>query len=268
VWKVHDGVRLSTGLERLNPIRSAGQAATAATFGAEFTSSADLKATSRLEWRREGMGDSWLSTAGFARRLTQDWTMLAKNYYQRTNPHDTRNRMADRFWVGAAYRDSQRNRHNLLSRYEFKFEQLPLGTPTAEISDRRVHVISTHGDYRWSQPWTLSGQYAGKWVHEELEPGRERYSAHLISGRAGYDVTRRIDLGGLASITWSGNDDRLRKAFGAEVGLLVMENTWVSLGYNITGFSDRDFNDVLHVESTTRGFYVRLRLKFDENLFR
>jgi hypothetical protein len=59
----------------------------------------------------------------------------------------------------------------------------------------------------------------------------------------------------------------LRKALGAEVGLLVRENTWLSLGYNVTGFSDRDFNDVLSTDSTTRGFFIRLRLKFDEDLF-
>ena len=89
-----------------------------------------------------------------------------------------------------------------------------------------------------------------------------------MSGRAGYDLTRRVDVGGLASIMWSGSDDRLRKAFGAEVGVLVIQNTWVSLGYNVTGFSDRDFNDVLATDSTSRGLFVRLRLKFDENLFR
>ena len=128
--------------------------------------------------------------------------------------------------------------------------------------------MSTHGDYQRSQPWMLSGQYAGKWVRDQVERGPERYSAHLVSGRAGYDLTSRVDLGGLASVLWSGSDDRMRKALGAEVGLLIRENTWLSLGYNVTGFSDRDFNDVLSVDSTSRGFFIRLRMKFDENLFR
>jgi len=268
VWKVRDGLRLSTGLERLNPIRSAGLPATAATFGAEYTRSAQFKGTSRLEWRREGTTDSWLSTGGLARRVSQDWTMLAKNYYQLTNLTGDANQLQDRFWVGAAYRDSERNRQNLLSRYEFKFERLPQTGQTAALGERRVHVVSTHGDYQRSQPWMLSGQYAGKWVRDQVERGPERYSAHLVSGRAGYDLTSRVDIGGLASVLWSGSDDRMRKALGAEIGLLLRENTWLSLGYNVTGFSDRDFNDVLSVDSTTRGFFIRLRMKFDENLFR
>ena len=264
VWKVHEGVRLSTGLERLNPISSAGRPATAASVGAEFARSLQLKGTSRLEWRREGPGNAWLSTAGIARRLSTDWSMLAKNYYQLAPMPGSRSQLQDRFWMGAAYRDADRNRQNLLSRYEFKFERIPQGAGGSSFGQRRVHVVSTHGDYRRSQPWMVSGQYAGKWVREELEGGVPRYAAHLFSGRAGYDLTSRIDLGGLASTLWSGSDHRMRKALGAEVGLLVVENTWLSLGYNVTGFSDRDFDDVLNVDSTTRGFFIRLRVKFDE----
>ena len=267
-WTLREGLRLSTGFERLNPILSAGQAATAATFGAEYTRKAQFKGTSRLEWRREGSADIWLSTVGIARRLSRDWTMLAKNYYQLSPVPGRENQLQDRFWAGAAYRDSERNRHNLLSRYEFKFERLPQDGPSGTTNERHVHVVSTNGDYRRSQPWGLSAQYAGKWVREQLPSGREQYSAHLISGRAGYDLTSRFDVGGLASLLWSGSDNRLRKALGVEVGLLVKENTWLSLGYNLTGFSDRDFNDVLATDSTTRGFFIRLRLKFDEDLFR
>lgn len=268
-WKVSDGLRLSTSLERLNPIRgTSAPTATAASFGAEFTGRADLKGTGRLDWRREGDNNSWLSTTGFARRVSNNWSLLAKNYYQWTETPTATNQLQDRFWVGTAYRDAERNRQNLLSRYEFKFERLPQTVLTGPTRDRRVHVVSTHGDYRRSQPWMLSGQYAGKWVDEQLDESDARYTAHLVAGRMGYDVTRRVDVGGLVSVMWSGSDDRVRKALGAEVGVLVHENTWLSVGYNVTGFSDRDFNDVLGIDSpTTRGFYIRLRLKFDERVF-
>ena len=124
-WTLRDGVRLSTSFERLNPIRSAGQPGTAATIGGEYTRDPRLKATSRLEWRREAGANNWLSTTGIARQVSADWTMLAKNFYQLTNFVGAPNQRQDRFWVGAAYRDSEQNRHNLLSRYEFKIENLP-----------------------------------------------------------------------------------------------------------------------------------------------
>jgi hypothetical protein len=128
---------------------------------------------------------------------------VGQNYYQLTTPVGDRNQLQDRFWVGAAYRDSERNRRNVLSRYEFKFERLPQSAEATTIAERRVHVVSTHGDYRRSQSWMLSGQYAGKWVREQFDIGRAQYSAHLVSGRAGYDLTNRVDIGGLASLMWS-----------------------------------------------------------------
>lgn len=70
----------------------------------------------------------------------------------------------------------------------------------------------------------------------------------------------------MGSVLWSGSESRVRRALGAEVGLRLRESTWLSFGYNVTGFNDRDFRDVLKDGYTTRGAYIRLRLKFDEDL--
>ena len=51
---------------------------------------------------------------------------------------------------------------------------------------------------------------------------------------------------------------------GIEGGYLIKENLWMSLGYNFAGFSDRDLTGT---DYTNRGVYVRLRYKFDEDLF-
>jgi hypothetical protein len=39
---------------------------------------------------------------------------------------------------------------------------------------------------------------------------------------------------------------------------------WASAGFNWTGFTDRDLSGA---DYTSQGFYVRMRFKFDENLF-
>jgi hypothetical protein len=53
-------------------------------------------------------------------------------------------------------------------------------------------------------------------------------------------------------------------ALGLEAGYLVWKNLWLSVGYNAKGFSAPD----LASEAVTqRGAYLRLRFKFDENLF-
>jgi hypothetical protein len=56
-----------------------------------------------------------------------------------------------------------------------------------------------------------------------------------------------------------------QQAIGGEVGYLVMQNVWLSIGYNLLGFRDPD---LASEDYTQREFYLRLRVKFDENLFK
>ena len=51
-----------------------------------------------------------------------------------------------------------------------------------------------------------------------------------------------------------------------EAGRLLRQNLWLSVGYNGTGF--RGDADLTGYEYTERGVFVRLRFKFDEDLFR
>jgi hypothetical protein len=45
---------------------------------------------------------------------------------------------------------------------------------------------------------------------------------------------------------------------------MVMENLWASAGYNLFGYRD---DDLTSGEYTNKGAFVRLRYKFDEDLF-
>ena len=59
---------------------------------------------------------------------------------------------------------------------------------------------------------------------------------------------------------WGGEGGR-RSAVGGELGFQLQRNLWLSVGYNATGFADRD---LVSSNFTTRGFFMRLRMKFDE----
>ena len=50
---------------------------------------------------------------------------------------------------------------------------------------------------------------------------------------------------------------------GGEVGFQLQKNLWLSAGYNVTGFADAD---LVSSNFTTRGFFIRLRVKFDESV--
>ena len=55
-----------------------------------------------------------------------------------------------------------------------------------------------------------------------------------------------------------------RRGLGVEVGYLMQSNLWLSVGYNIFGYQERD---LAYAEPTERGLFLRLRFKFDEDLF-
>ncbi|HUU34845.1 MAG TPA: hypothetical protein VMW48_12340, partial [Vicinamibacterales bacterium] len=263
LWPLAEGVNLSTSLERLHSIAGLDQAATAASVGLEVTRSQRFKSTGRLEWRRDESSQSWLSTAGAARKISRDWSLLSKNYYQRTSPRSGPGQVQDRFWFGAAYRDTDTNHLNLLSRYEFRFEDMP-GLPGLADARREVHAVSTHADWHPAQAWTLSGQHAAKLVKDRSESPLSSFIVQLLSGRVGHDVTDCIDLGVLASTMWSPKAGGRRHAVGVEMGYQLRDNMWLSVGYNVTGFSDRD---MIASHQTARGAFIRLRTKFDEGLF-
>jgi uncharacterized repeat protein (TIGR01451 family) len=262
LWTLARGVRLSTSLERLQAVAGLDQTATAASVGLEYTRNPLFKGTGRIEWRHDPSADSWLSTVGLARKISRDWMLLAKNYYQLTTPKLTDEQVQNRFWAGLAFRDTDTNRLNLLSRYEFKFEKVPgLG---GAGTDERIHIVSMHADYHPARPWTLTGQYGAKWVDDRTDHAGSRFSAHLLSGRLGYDVSKRWDIGMLSSVLWSPNG-ATQYALGGEIGYLLVDNVWLSGGYNVSGFTDRDLSGGNY---TASGAFMRVRAKFDEGLFK
>lgn len=61
--------------------------------------------------------------------------------------------------------------------------------------------------------------------------------------------------------SWANRRTNLKEA---EAGALLSENRWHGLGWSVFGFTGCDLRAQ---DDTQRGFYLRLRFKFDENLF-
>ena len=130
---------------------------------------------------------------------------------------------------------------------------------------RKVNLISTSANWHPAPDWWTSGRIAVKDLTETLSGVKSPYQAWLVSGRVIYDLTDRIDTGILASVMGDSQDRALQYALGAEVGYLVHKNVWISLGYNLTGFNDPDLSSS---DYTRQGVFLRLRMKFDEALFK
>ena len=266
-WKLGGGWSASTGYERVRILN--GNAAnvgrgetTAVTGGLEYTGASDWKGAARLELRDSTASSSVLGTLGAAFKLSNEWTALGRNLLTITRQHDAASKTEDWLQFGMAYREQAANKTNALLRAEYRTEDVT--DPVVGDSGRRVAVMSAHASHQFNPQTQLSARVAAKWARDRSLGLDSRETTQLLSARATYDIAPRWDLGlqAAALIGASGNARQL--GFGAEAGYLLADNLWASAGWNVFGFTDRDLTAQ---DNTQRGFYVRLRFKFDEALF-
>ena len=75
-----------------------------------------------------------------------------------------------------------------------------------------------------------------------------------------HDFNRKWDVGVQASLLVTDVGDSERYSYGASVGHSFAKNVWLSVGFNIAGFTDEDFSAARY---TAEGFYVKFRFAFD-----
>jgi len=254
-------------IERLEILEGKSRSATAIGSGLEFGDKT-WQGTTRLEWRRldaddvsitDNTADSVMASISLARKLSGNWTGLVRNYALMT---DDRSRpgsqLQNRFQLGAAFRPRSTSPFDLLLRYENKRER------NAELEQREarhVDIVSTQFNWHPNRSLWLSGRVAAKDLTETLGGVTDDYQAWLVSGRIIHDIGRRFDISAMAGVMGTPDSDAKEELYGLEVGYRVKDNVWVSAGHNFVGFSDRD---LAGREQTEEGWYLRLRMKFDE----
>jgi hypothetical protein len=273
LWDVAPGWKVQTGLERVRVVSGTAPDAWAVFGGVDWTANPLWRGATKLEYRRAGDAPGTAANDGFAttlwqgmlaRKLDRDWTLLARDYLLYTNYDARGDVLQNRAQLGLAYRDTDTNRVNALAKYEYKTERDASNATTGTLATR-AHMVSVHADYHPSRPWWVTGRFAAKWQADRLEGGvRDRFNAQLLSGRFVYDLTEKWDLGVMTAAQFGQRGAR-QTAWGVEAGYLLQPNLWLSVGYNRSGF-DGD-RDLVGYEYTRSGVYLRLRFKFDEDLF-
>jgi hypothetical protein len=264
-WLLAEGLRMTTNVERL---ASTNGNSSAAAVGLEYTANPIWKSSGRIEWRQDTNSTNWLYTLGVARKLDSNWTLLAREYANVVKPRNAAGSdiFQSQFQLGFAYRPVDNNKFDALGLYERKDNRD--ATPGTQI-DSATDVISFRGNYHPSRVWWLSGRYAYKNVNELLlGTVQDSYRAQLLGGRVTYDVTNKWSLGGIFSVLQGSGGD-LQYAYGLEVGYVVMDNLYATLGYNWRGFaSSGKAAGLTGNDYTNRGWVLGLRYKFDEDLFK
>ena len=271
-WNIASGIKANTTFERATPIYGTNSAdvATAAGLGVDYTRNPNWKATGRIEYRTSAASDHWLNTLGYARKLDEDWTMLAKSILDVSTDKNlvvTSNgvsqagdKFQSRLQLGAAYRETRTDVWNALFLYEYKYEDLS-GSASNDL--RSAHIFTSHFNYQPAPELTLNGRLAFKFVNEDTSGVRNNSLAFLIGGRGMYDVTRRCSLGVNANAMFSGNLRSIQYGLGPDFGIRIHDNIWIDAGYNFIGFHDRDLSEGNYTE---HGFFIGLRMQFDEHI--
>jgi uncharacterized repeat protein (TIGR01451 family) len=107
----------------------------------------------------------------------------------------------------------------------------------------------------------VSFYYGSKYGIQTFDGDRFGGYTDMVSIEARHDVTRWLDIGIQAGARHSWSQGTMQWSLGPTIGVSPIKNSWLSLGYNVTGFEDRDFAGA---RSTIKGPWVAFRMKFDE----
>ena len=266
-FAINETVNANFLLERLEILEGVSRSATALGGGLEF-GDRTWQGSTRLEWRRldrdrtsktNNTADSVMGSISVARKLSGNWTGLLRNYTLSTDDRSrSGSQLQNRFQVGAAYRPQFATQFDLLLRYEQKREY---NNELEKRESRNVNIVSTHLNWHPSRTVWMSGRVAAKDLDENFGSVRDDYQAWLVSGRVIKDIGERLDVSAIAGVTGTPDSKAREKVYGLELGYRVKDNMWLSAGHNFAGFSDRD---LVGREQTEEGWYLRLRMKFDE----
>lgn len=240
--------------------RSEEPDAAAGSLGLEYLPSEEVKVTGRFEHRQELSSsgtDSWLGEVGLAYKLHPDYSLLLRERYFTEKTGSGGEHTTSRSMIGMAYRPLLSNRFNALTKMEYKHESNDMATP---VLSENAWIFSGEGVWKATSRLQLTGKYAGKLSRDA------DYSSYtdLVAARFLYDLNDRWDVGGEYRILTSHAVHSSYHGGALEVGYRVIKNLWVATGYSYDKFDA----DLAGDDYQGEGFYLKLRVKFDEKILR
>ncbi|WP_242187399.1 DUF11 domain-containing protein [Sphingomonas sp. CARO-RG-8B-R24-01] len=229
----------------------------------------------RLEYRRSDQSNRWTINSDVLRALGAGRTLAASVRYS-----DLTDKKGARASFGTAdlalALRPQDSHWSLLERLQARNEHADAG-----ITDGNVIGVPAYGagfqatlrlinnlavNYRSGPEGAGHGfeatvYYGAKWVRGSF--GTDDYTGYIdvLGFDLRRDLGRRFDVGVQGSVQHAWDRGSIAFSGGPAAGVSPAQNVWISVGYNIAGYRDRDFEADRYTRS---GFYVTARLKFDQ----
>jgi len=209
----------------------------------------------RGELRKSDEGQRYTLVSGVAREVSDKFSYAgAARYTQENNDLSPDTRTAD-VRIGAAWRPRG---DGLVA-----FNRFDLGVDEIDEETRSWKAVNNFAlNAQISERLQVALSHGLK--YSELQTNGDRFSGftQLVGAEARFDITKRVDIGIHGSALISHNSGTIDYAFGPSIGVSPANNVWLSLGWNIEGFVDEDFEAA---EYTRDGPFVKLRIKFDQH---
>jgi len=210
----------------------------------------------RTEYRDAQTGDQWNLLSSAQTSVGNDLGLLAALSLSDANlvsGHDFTGKLS----LGLAYRPAA-GKWLVLDKLDYIRD---LKEETADAYDGHRWVNNLNSNYQANRRWQTSLQYGSKYVTDTLDG--KTYDGYLdLTGiETRYDLSKTWDAGAHGSVLHTWDARQYDYSYGASLGYTFATNIWVSVGYNLRGFYDKDFS---LSRFTSQGPYLQVRMKFDQ----
>jgi hypothetical protein len=281
-WKINNAWKVDAGLERSQTVADArnyqintnvppasgtvtstGNSGdfTAVSGGATYQTK-QLTWDNRLEFRLAESENKWGLMSGLVKEIDNSWAWSGRAQIYQTSDSTGLNTTKVDLRYGLVFRPPL-TQWIALDRLDFLIDNESGGTSDHLDSWRLVNNFITN--YRPRKDIQLSLHYGAKYVLETIDGSDYSGYTDLLGIEGRYDITKDWDIGLQSSILHSWSSGQLDYCEGISIGYNVVQNAWISLGYNFTGFDDKDFSQA---NFTAQGPFVRFRFKFDQDSVR
>ncbi|MEA3061621.1 MAG: hypothetical protein QOJ94_1402, partial [Sphingomonadales bacterium] len=275
--KTLGGIDPARVLNPLHPVASGGfvggsglgEDFTAATAGATYRSGL-WTITGRAEYRDGESDNRYGFTAGFIRQLGEGSAVGgAFNRFtaKAEAGGETRTTSLQLSWAhrpaGSAF--------TWLEKLELREDEVtgavagapgPLGTltVTGDLRARRM-VNSLSTNFSPNDRQEISIFWGSRYASDKVDGDDVKGWSNVVGADVRFDLSDMVDIGLGASVRQGLGGRSFAWSAGPSLGVKPFDNGWISIGWNLVGFHDRDFEDARYTRS---GPYVTMRFKFDQ----
>jgi hypothetical protein len=277
--KTLSGIDPARVLNPLHPVASGGfvggsagtitEDFTALTAGATYRSGR-WSATARAEYRAGDQGDRYGFTAAALRQMGEGEAVGGSLNWFVAKSADGAETRTSNLQVSWAHRPAG-SRWSWLEKFELREDRVtgavagragPIGIPLTISGDARSRrLVNSLSLNRISGRSELSLFWGSRYVSETFGDQDVGGWSNVVGADFRFDLGDTIDFGIAGTVRGGLGGDSAAWSAGPSLGFTPFENGWVSIGWNVAGFHDRDFEEARYTRS---GPYVTMRFKFDQ----